>query len=312
MHNWKTWTLTVGLGLSLAACSNDQASDLPGTNQGQNTSQDLVLKLNGLEPTVGQHYEGWAIGADGVTSTGRFNIDSSGQIVAVDSDGDVVSVLSSGDTATFSANQDMAGVTSFVLTIEPNGDRDSGPSPVQYLAGDVSNGVGLAVVDDVAALGVSFFGALGRYLLATPSNGPATHNQGIWYIDSGMAGLTLPALNGTFAYEGWIVNTSTGEVVSTGVFAKADEEDSDAGGPTAGPNPTPAFPGQDFINPPMILNDGNHVAVISVEPVPDFDPAPFTIKILRAEIANGAAVTTPFDMQNITNEADISIEISRP
>ena len=55
--------------------------------------------------------------------------------------------------------------------------------------------------------------------------------------------------------------------------------DSDGGGPAAGPNPTPPFPGQDFIHPLTDLTAG-YAAVISVEPSPDNSPAPFTLKPL--------------------------------
>ena len=84
--------------------------------------------------------------------------------------------------------------------------------------------------------------------------------------------------------------------------------DSDLGGPTAGPNSTPPFPGQDFINPARILNNGNYRVVISIEPVPDFDPAPFTLKILAHDIDLDQAVETSFGLNNISNEESVYIK----
>lgn len=292
----------------LAACSSDETAAPLGAGNNQATGEQIQLKLNNLEPMQGQHYEGWAVGDNGVTTTGRFNINDEGQIVAVDANGDVVSVLSDSNEASFALDDNPASLQVFVLTIEPDGDTDPGPSPIHYLEGAFENSKAVARLQAPGALGTSFLNAEGTYILATPTNGPATHNQGIWYVQDGNPSLELPTLPETFAYEGWIVNTQTGEVFSTGLFDQASGADSDGAGLAKGPNPAPPFPGQDYIDPAMVLNDGQHMAVISVEPVPDFDPAPFTLKILASPIANGAAVTTSFDLENISNENDISIE----
>lgn len=292
---------------AIAACSSSNPADTINNNGA--LGQQVQLKLTGIEPMSGQHYEGWILGSGGVTSTGRFNVEGDG-IVAVDADGEVLASLSDSDTASFAVQEPMDSVTAFVLTIEPNGDSDPGPSTVHFLEGSLNNGIGVAKLQEAGAIGVSFLEATGQYLLATPSNGPATHNQGIWYVAGGAPALNLPELNQGFTYEGWIVDTSTGEAISTGTFDAVNLADSDGGGSSAGPNPTPAFPGQDFINPARVLNDGVHMAVISVEPVPDFDPAPFAIKILSGLIAQDAAVTTNFDLSNISNEESIQIEIT--
>jgi hypothetical protein len=57
--------------------------------------------------------------------------------------------------------------------------------------------------------------------------------------------------------------------------------DSDRGGPAAGRDPTPPFPGQDFVNPPTSLV--GYAAVITIEPFPDNSPAPFLLKPLVDE-----------------------------
>ena len=289
----------------LTACGEDQ--NQTEENSQALASEQLELKLNSIEPMSGQHYEGWAITNQGVLSTGRFNVDASGEIYLVNSLGESQRVIGRDGLATFDFNHSDLSVSTFVLTIEPDGDTDTGPSSIHYVEGDFSNRTTTATIQGAGAIGASFQNSSGEYILATPTNGPTTHNQGIWFLNAGAASLVLPDLNQGFTYEGWVVNTSTGEVISTGTFDRADQADSDGPGATAGPNAAPPFPGQDFINPARILNNGNYVAVISVEPQPDFDPAPFTLKILAHDIANGAAVTTPFAMNNISNEDDISI-----
>lgn len=309
MNKFAKSVLFLSLAGFLSHCANQEA------NAGDSNSalgQELQLKLVGLEPMQGQHYEGWAVGPQGVTSTGRFNLDDLDQIVAVNAEGQSLAVLSDTDSATFAIQDQATAVKTFVLTIEPDGDTDPGPSQVHFLEGVLNNGEGVATLQKVGAIGASFVNAMGSYILATPSNGPTTHNQGIWFVDAGNPSLDFPALNTGFTYEGWIVDTDSGEVLSTGTFDVADQADSDGPGAAAGPNATPSFPGQDYINPARILNDGHHMTVISVEPVPDFDPAPFTLKILRGVIADGAAVTTSFDLENISNEDDIRIEVSIP
>lgn len=118
-------------------------------------------------------------------------------------------------------------------------------------------------------------------------------NQGVWFVDpsNGTGALDLPQLPDGWAYEGWIVNTENGKKFSTGIFKNPNQEDSDAAGPLAGPLKLagPKVPGQDIVKSPVVLNDGHHAIVVTVEPYPDFDPAPFSIKILESEVET----TTP-------------------
>lgn len=298
----------------LAACSSN-VGDSNRAAQGDSVLSNekvMELSLQGIEPAVGQHYEGWVIAANGVFTTGRFNVRSDGSVVAVDRDGNELSVIGDTTASQHMYTQDSGQESSFVLTIEPNGDTDDGPSSVHYVGGDFNGNTASATTDHASAIGADFLSSSFSYILATPTNGPSTHNQGIWFLDPGAgpgASLNLPQLNNGWAYEGWIVDHTTGEVVSTGTFTDVAVADSDFGGPAAGPNGAPPFPGQDFINPALILNDGNKSVVISVEPSPDFDPAPFTLKILAHNIANGAAVTTSIAGDNISNEDDIFINI---
>lgn len=289
------------------SCSSDNSATQADSFD-QSQADRLELLITGLEAQEGQHYEGWLVGSSGVISTGRFNVDESGGVFEVDSEGEPLSA----STLQFFESEIPTGLrlSSFVLTIEPDGDADLEPSAVHLVAGNFSqSGTALATTESASAIGASFLSSSGDFILATPSNGPDSANQGIWYLDpSGpAASLSLPSLNEGWAYEAWIVNTLTGEVISTGVFENADEEDSDGPGETAGPMGTPAFPGQDFIDPAIVLNSGNYLAVISVEPFPDFDPRPFTLKILAEQILEDEAVMTPIPLNNISNEQGIRI-----
>ncbi len=79
----------------------------------------------------------------------------------------------------------------------------------------------------------------------------------------------------------------------------ASGHDSDAGGLTSGPFGTPPFPGQDLLNPPMVLTDG-YAAVISVEPDPDNSPGPFTLKPLVDGMIDELGAGVPQEMANMS------------
>lgn len=128
--------------------------------------------------------------------------------------------------------------------------------------------------------------------------------QGIWWLmgDPPVASLSLPTLPDGWLYEGWIATAD--QATSTGKFARPDQVDDDGAGPTAGPDDAPAFPGQDFIDPPITLGP-SFQAVITIEPDPDDSREPFPVKPLvddsitpepaptSQEMANRAAATAP-------------------
>ena len=133
-------------------------------------------------------------------------------------------------------------------------------------------------MDHGAALGTDFEAASGGYFLQTPSTADIAEDyyKGIWFIDPAAgpgAGLDLPTLPAGWQYEGWLFYN--GYAISTGTFLDPAGADSDAGGPYAGLDGTPPFPGQDFINPSLDLA-GFQVA-ISVELVPDNSASPYGI-----------------------------------
>jgi hypothetical protein len=227
----------------------------------------LDFDNHGLEPLgPGFTYEGWLIVDGAPVSAGRFSVMADGSL----------------SRSTFAIEvDDLAAVTTYVLTIEPMVDPDPGPSHVHVLGGDFSGGSAALTAGHPAALGDDFSAAAGSYILAAPSaGGAAGYEQGIWWLDPNggpAATLELPTLPDGWVYEGWVA--SDAGPVSTGRFVVSSGSDSDAGGITAGPHATPPFPGQDFINPPSTLTDG-FAAVISIEPDPDDSTHPFAFKPL--------------------------------
>ncbi len=125
-----------------------------------------------------------------------------------------------------------------------------------------------------------------------------------------LTGLTLPALPTGWKYEGWAV--INGILVTTGKFTNintTDEFDGFSGPEALGiPNGDDGFfPEEDFLfeSPngltfPTDLSGGK--VVISIEPVPDNSPLPFTLKPLVGDIPSDAVEHKAYMMnQNILN-----------
>ncbi len=232
----------------------------------------LELSFAGL-PVLGDDfvYEGWLITADGPVTSGRF-------------------VVTEGeDVHTFGVDSALAEAsTLFVLTIEPKFGDAPEPSDTHIVAGAFEDGVAELTIDHGAALGDDFLASNGGFILETPTTASiaSDFNQGVWFLEPAAgpgAGLDLPELPGGWNYEGWVVGPDG--PISTGTFTDPADRDSDRGGPTAGPDGSPPFPGQDFINPPIDLTDG-YTVVVSVEPDPDDSPMPFAIKPLAGDVAD--------------------------
>ncbi len=244
---------------------------------------NLRLHLEGLDDLgAGWAYEGWLIVDGAPVSTGTFTV-SNGV-----------------PSATFFSApvSDLDAVAAFVLTIEPVPDSDPSPSSVHLLGGDFVHGAARLAIDHGAAIGTDFATATGSYILAAPSAGAGgDYRNGIWWLDptGPSATLDLPALPEGWVYEGWVA--SADGPVSTGRFSSVTGADSDGGGPDKGPEATPPFPGQDFVDPARDLTMG-YAAVVSVEPEPDNSPAPFTLKPLLDPIIDdlGMGVLQPMHL----------------
>lgn len=279
--------MAVAAALVVACVEDPQGTDETDPVTGD---EDAVLRydLSGLEPLGdGYVYEGWVVVGGTPVSTGRFSVGADG--------------VATSDAYPLSAEQ-LADAEAFVLSIEPETGDDPAPSEVKLLGGALdADGSGTLSVDHPAALGTDLSDATASYILASPSTAAISEDyvNGIWFLDpAGGPGASadLPPLPAGWTYEGWVVD-STGPI-STGTFSVADAADSDAAGPDAGPDGTPPFPGQDFIDPALDLV--GLAAVISVEPVPDDSPAPFVLKpLLDGDIEDlGEGV-----LQDMTNNA---------
>ncbi|MEO6666926.1 MAG: hypothetical protein ABIO65_09180 [Nitrospiria bacterium] len=115
------------------------------------------------------------------------------------------------------------------------------------------------------------------------------------------AGLTLATLPAGWKYEGWVVVGGT--AISTGTFTNPAAADAAAPFAGANPQPTPPFPGEDFLaNAPTGVTFPtdlrSQTVVISIEPSPDDSPGPFTLKPLTATVPAGAADHVAYTMTN--------------
>jgi hypothetical protein len=255
----------------------------------------LVLAFSGLEPLAnGFHYEGWAITSSGPVSTGKFMVGTAGALVTLTG-----ATIPSGE---FDTGLDLDAVTAIVITVEPAGDVDAVPATTKILAGALVNGTADLRISATQALATDFATATGKFILATPTD-ESNNNEtsGIWFLElvggSPRTGLVLPTLPAGWAYEGWAV--ITGKPVTTGRIISAGS--ADAAAPFSGPLAGPPFPGEDFlVNAPTGLifptDLSGGLAVITVEPVPDDSPAPFTIKPLVGAIPANAADHVTFSM----------------
>ncbi len=226
-----------------------------------------------------EQYEGWLIVNGAPVSAGTFTVDDKGKMSMKYAELD---------------EKIIKDAASFVLTVEPMPDSDPKPSMIKLLAGDFSKDKAMVNVGHKMALNHNFKNSTGKYVLATPTTASMEDElSGIWFLDlmsgSPMKGLDLPMLPEGWIYEGWAV--IDGKPVSTGRFMKAEGADDMA--TFSGPMQGPPFPGEDFIKmAPSGLtfptNLSGKTAVISIEPYPDNNPAPFQLKPLVCQIPMNA------------------------
>lgn len=267
--------------LSFTSCNDNE--------ENVSTEADLTLNINGLENLGADYkYEGWIIVGDSPISTGVFSVDDSGAL---------------SKTSFTVDKEDLAAATKFVVSIEPTNDIDPAPAATKIIAGDFTGGE--ANVSSKGIVG-DFSNATGKYILATPTDGMMNNElSGVWFLDNSsggaVAGLSLPTLSDGWKYEGWVV--IDGVPLSTGTFTDPDSADENAltsifkGDVGNGPG----YPGEDYIkNAPDGLTFPTDLRgktiVISVEPSPDNNANPFTLKPLAHEVPNDATDHTAIMM----------------
>ena len=266
MKHAKIWSAILLSAIVFISCKKSEV-----------TTQKINLNITGLED-LGPNfkYEGWLLVNGSPVTTGTFTVNAAGAI---------------SQTAFDIDKGQLAAATDFIVTIEPFPDASPAPTDTHILSGAFSAGTANITINDAKALGTNFSTAIGKYILATPTNGNANNEKsGLWFVDVGsgspMKGLTLPTLPAGWVYEGWAL--IGGKRVTTGQFKNAALPDFSApySGTTAS---APPYPGEDFImNAPAGLTFptdlSGGLAVISVEPMPDNSPAPFLLKPLTANI----------------------------
>lgn len=266
----------------LVSCTKEE--DAPPVNP-----NNLSLNISGLEDLgSGYAYEGWIMVNGSPKSAGIFTVDANGKL----------------SQSGFQISEaDLNSATAYILTIEPSPDNDPNPSDVHILAGNFNSNTASLTVNHPAALGTDFTSAMGKYILATPTDmDSANEASGVWWLDPAAgpaAGLVLPTLPAGWKYEGWAVINGT--PFSTGTFT--DPMMADNAAPYSGPNPGPPFPGEDFLlnapagtTFPTDLRGG--VVVISVEPDPDNSAMPFLLKPLVGMVDANASVHAAQMMNN--------------
>ena len=271
--------------LVFTGCDKDDDDDpAPAENKNINVS---ITGLKDLGPAA--QYEGWLIVNGSAVSAGKFNVNQNGTL---------------SQTSFSLSKSNVESASAYVLTIEPNPDPSPNADSRHILAGMFSGSTATLSVGATEALGTDFTGAMGKYLLATPTTSSMSDElSGVWFIDNstGMMqpGLNLPGLPGGWVYEGWAV--VNGKAVSTGRFT--DENGADQAAPYSGPMPGPAFPGEDLIdNAPAGLSfptnlQGQEI-VITVEPNPDNSAEPFFLKPLAGMVPGGAVTMVPYALDN--------------
>ncbi len=290
----KKFLYLIFFALIIGACNDDDSPSLGS----------LSINLTNL-PNLGtaEQYEGWIIVNGSPVSTGTFTIDNNGNLSQSSIDIDAAMLSSA---------------TAFVLTIEPIPDNDPTPSNIKILGGDFSANQASLSVSHGAALGDDFTSSTGKYILATPTTTVTTDElSGLWFLDpSGpnpVAGLSLPTLPSNWKYEGWAVINGT--PVTSGTFLSVDGVDDDD--PYSGSDASgPPFPGEDFVaNAPSGLSFPTDLSgmtiVVSIEPSPDNDPAPFLLKPLVGSVPGGAIDHTVYNLENQVSTSFPSGSVTR-
>lgn len=274
------------VALTLVGCRH---LDELGTGKLQVNPQNFGTLENGF------HYENWAIIDGQPIPAGKFNVSADGRLTTVDG-----SIIANNE---FNVNGDLSRATAIIITIEPAGDTDTIPAATHYAAASLIDGSGTLTINASTALGTDFSSAAGKYILATPTNGPDTNeNSGVWFLDPATGpgvGLTLPTLPAGWQYEGWAV--INGVPVTSGRFTSVS--DFDLFDDFSGPEPGPPFPGEDFlVNAPsgvIFPTDlSGTTIVISVEPQPDDSPAPFHLKPLMGNVPTPAQDHLVYPLDN--------------
>lgn len=220
-----------------------------------------------------------------------------------------------------------------IVTLEPEGEPDDRPGS-RLIGGAFTGSDRLATAQlhaaDEHVFDFDYSAASAVFMLATPTTAEANDfKNGIWWMNAGgstVAGINnLPTLADTarWRYEGWVINHSAATPIaySTGRFRAIAGADFDFAGITAGADGNDSnadgrgdglpFPGQDFVRAangipaPLLLDNGNFEARLTLEPEPDNSPQPFALTILSTPII-GPNVSDPDQTIAMSNRVAVS------
>ena len=164
------------------------------------TGATLSLSVSGLlplDPSLDGHYQAWVFDRAG-TATSLGVVDARAA------------------TATFTNPVD--AVASVLITYEPRGDADPGPSPSHLLAGRFQNGTAtLSIAGAVTANDAPLREKPGQFTMFSPSNNakngyPSSEEAGVWLFNMAPRDtpqndmwVRLTPLQPGWVYEGWMV-----------------------------------------------------------------------------------------------------------
>ena len=206
-------------------------------------------------------YEGWVVGPEGPVSTGRFMM-----ATGADSDG---AGFHSGPYAfpAFPGQDfvhpatDLTDGYAAVVSIEPHPDTSPGPFAFKPLVDGTIEDVGAGVPQDMVNQASGF-----PTVVATLLDDAAMSETAYLWLD--LHG--LENVGPSFVYEGWLI--VDGQPVSTGIFEIDD-----------------GVPSTKYFPTTVSSLDEVSAFVLTIEPVPDSDPAPSAVHILGGDFAHGAA-----------------------
>lgn len=247
---------------------------------------------------------------EGYISLGTFNVSENGRYLT-DTDGHPVRF-------TLPTGQNPQLIDRIAVTIQAHHHGDSlvhDDEPGQiimggWMRGTERNGVADLRTEFDHAIGSDFRSVLGNYTIMSPTSGPADSNSGIWFVQLGASTApslrNLPVLHEGWTYEGWVVHQPDGGqpvYYSTGKFLRPDSADFDGAGSGSGSGAGLNFPGQDFITgipSRPDLTQPNYWFMVTVEPVPDTSPHPFSLRILSNEALTWPrSARTTLPLQNV-------------
>lgn len=269
-----------------------------GCDSGDVVEQEVAkvqvrLELENLPPLEdGFAYQAWArIGFEDHPSE-RFNVAENGSFV--NGGGQFIQNA-------FIFPIDLSEASRVFVTIENKSDSDEEPSGTVVLAGDVSGSVAALSTAHPMALGTSFEGQTGTFMLLNWASGASPdETSGLWFMGGSRsnptAGLSLPSLPEGWVYEGWI--DKGGALVSTGAFREDDTHDLER---RYSQTDTPGFPGEDFLeNAPdgvtFPLDPSGGTVHVTVEPFPDDTAAPFGIFVLSGTVPSSPTAATAYPL----------------